>query len=415
MPDGDQNMRFLFFITLFLISYGSLYPFDFSARGGGMAELRAMFDDLALPSSKGDLIGNILLFVPPGLLIAWRNPVAGPAVTALAAFRLGLAAFLAFALQVAQIWLPSRVPALGDVFTNIFGLLLGYVSGITCRRMLPEKISSHIQQVAFPLMLLSLWVVCRWFPLVPTLDLQNLKNGLKLLLLHPQFDAIRALAIASGWLVFFRLADFISAFAPDFASGFLSCRKRPVPVILFVALGITLAQPFFVNRDLQLYHLAGLACAGLALPLLRRSWANAAIGIILLASVLLSGLSPFTFSWEGSGHGFQWTPFAGMLDGSMLLNLAVLIEKTFFYGSLIFILHANGARPGGATVLVMLWVALIEVIQIFIAGKTAEITDPILAAMLGCALAAAKRSATAGRDGFRPPTAVSAKRAYRRH
>jgi hypothetical protein len=290
---------------------------------------------------------------------------------------------------------------MGDVFTNIFGLVLGYIAGTASRRMLPEKISVDIRPAAFPFMLLSLWIVCRWFPLTPTLDLQNLKNGLKPLLLHPQFDAVRALTITGGWLVFFRLADFISVFVPDSAASLLSCRKRPIPFILLAALGITLAQPFFATRDIQPHHLTGLTCACLALPWLRHSWANAAISAILLISLLLSGLTPFTFSWT-NGQGFLWVPFAGMLQGSMLLNLAVLIEKTFFYGSLIFILHVNGARPSGATVLVMLWVGMIEIIQIFIVGRTAEITDPIMAAILGCMLVMVERNATANcrKSGF---------------
>ena len=31
-------------------------------------------------------------------------------------------------------------------------------------------------------LLMTLWLLYRWFPLVPTLDVQNLKNGLRLLL-----------------------------------------------------------------------------------------------------------------------------------------------------------------------------------------------------------------------------------------
>lgn len=52
--------------TAVLITYGSLYPFDFSPVAP--EAMRRLFADWQLMGSRGDIVGNVILFVPWGLV-----------------------------------------------------------------------------------------------------------------------------------------------------------------------------------------------------------------------------------------------------------------------------------------------------------------------------------------------------------
>ena len=109
-----------------LIVYGSLYPFNFSAAAPGA--FARLFSNWQLLTPLGDLLGNIGLFAPWGLvgMLAlaphWGLPRAA-AMTALSGIAISLG------VQVLQIWVPSRDAALADVFWNLFGIGGGIAAG----------------------------------------------------------------------------------------------------------------------------------------------------------------------------------------------------------------------------------------------------------------------------------------------
>src|SRR3982751_3162282 len=96
-------------VILLLIAYGSLYPGNFSAPPPGA--LRAFLTNFTWFTSIGDLLGNIALFFPLGIAAVLFSSGRRHAGT-----QVGLALLLAFifslALQLAQVWLPSRAAAL---------------------------------------------------------------------------------------------------------------------------------------------------------------------------------------------------------------------------------------------------------------------------------------------------------------
>ena len=104
--------------------YGSLYPFDFSLGALGNVDMAMFLTDWRLFSSRGDLLGNISLFLPYGffgMLAVRREQSRSARFVALAVFRL----FVAEWLQFLQFALPSRDDALGDVIWNAAGLAIG--------------------------------------------------------------------------------------------------------------------------------------------------------------------------------------------------------------------------------------------------------------------------------------------------
>ncbi len=108
-------MRGFGYVLLALITYGSIYPFQFAAGAG--ARLGGLVDIWhQIPS---DVVENILAFLPIGVafqLTPERRVRQRDFV---------IAGLVAIALQLVQLWLPTRNPALTDAFWNIMGLGAG--------------------------------------------------------------------------------------------------------------------------------------------------------------------------------------------------------------------------------------------------------------------------------------------------
>ena len=135
-------MRLLFYSSVFLILYGSLYPFDFSLNALTDTGIERFLYTWSLFSSRGDELGNIALFSPYGLLgilsLGSRRNLT-PAIIALVIFGFILAAWL----QVLQLMLPSRDAAIGDVFWNLAGI----AAGITMA--LPRRVREAVLHQSF--------------------------------------------------------------------------------------------------------------------------------------------------------------------------------------------------------------------------------------------------------------------------
>ncbi len=370
---GESKIRALMLAVWVLIAYGSLFPFAYVPHGASWADLRTLLTAWPSRLSSADVAGNVLLFMPLGLLAAARGRHGGRRLAWLAA---GIA--YAWGVQYLQFWFPSRVPSASDAWFNTAGLCAGLLVGDLARRLGPGGRRWPVENMpcwAPATALLLAWVAYRWFPLVPSLDPQNLKNGLKPLLLAPQWDGVRVLHDATAWLLWLRLLRY----AP--LRGMTGARAA------LAALCIVAAEPFFWGNTVSLSNVAGLGIALLLRPLFARGPASlGALVLLLVASLVASGLAPWTF--EAAARGFRWMPFAGMLDGSMYVNTAALAEKCFLYGGLVFLMGDGGMRfrPAGAVAAVLL--GGIELAQRWVPGRVAEITDPLLAVMAGMLFAA---------------------------
>ena len=367
-------MRAILLLIAVLISYGSLYPFNFLANGHWLRQGVLFFTQPDLHMGRGDLVGNLLLFAPYGFVATLlcrarrHGRITGQWVLLLA---LGL--LLALVLQLAQLWLPSRVPALSDVVANAGGMLLGVAAALLAHRVAPaaagDSANLLLGHALAPAVLMLLWLGYQWFPLVPTIDLQNMINAVKPLVRTPQLDAVRALHTALAWLAFFRLWQL--------ASG----QRTPALALALAALCILGAKLVIAGASISLTNAVGLGLALACLPWRQHSAALPALVIAMLVSLFASGLAPFGLS--DMPQAFHWIPFTGMLEGSMGVNLLNLVEKTYFYGALIVFMTANGARPVPAAIAVAICLGAIEAAQVFMPNRVAETTDPILALIIG--------------------------------
>jgi hypothetical protein len=67
-------------------------------------------------------------------------------------------------------------------------------------------------------------------------------------------------------------------------------------------------------------------------------------------------------------------------------TLLVLFRKSAVYGTTVWAMARAGLGVPGATAFVALQLTVLEMAQIFLPGRTAETTDPILAVVLGVIL-----------------------------
>jgi VanZ family protein len=361
-------MKYLFLLAVVLIGYGSLYPFDFGER-----KPAGMLLD-ASPMSRGDLLQNIALFLPFGYLgmVAWsrpRRPLRFLAVV-------GAAAVYGAALQVVQLWL-SRDPALRDALPNTIGAaagaLVGSFSLFDVRRLRPGA-------RAAPWVLIGFWLAYRLSPFIPSFDLQEWKDSVKPLREWTPFPWANTLHDATAWLGVGCL--WVAAPAGRFTARWLGA----------LALGTLGLEVAVIENVLSPGNVAG-ACLGILLgALLARRPAVA--GALLAAAIAVNGLEPFTARPEP--RSFEWIPFGGFLQGSMLINAQSLFEKAFFYATLVWLLREAGLRLRFAAAGTALLLAGIEALQTRFSGHMPEITDPLLALFAAVFLGLADRPCPPG-------------------
>lgn len=393
-------MAFLFALVLVLILYGSLYPFNFSSVQPSAETIEAFLRSWQHFGGRGDVLGNVALFVPYGFLGMLSLPPKNAEVKRFILLCvIGLA--VAAGVQVVQLYLPSRDAALGDVAWNVLGCLIG--AALTLPAAVRLRLAAEIPafDVMVPLALIACWFASELVPFVPTLDLQAYKDSLKPLLQAPVFDTTNFLRTYVSLLVVCTLAARI---------------KTALPFLLLIALGMIgflLGKLVIVQNAVTLADVAAVAAAYASwVAFLQFYQARAKVCVLLLIAIMAyMGLEPF--SPRGTAAEFHWLPFQGSLGGSMVVNASVIARKIFMTGALVYLLSDAGRRLVPAVVLGVILTAVVEVAQVWVGQHTPEITDPLLVVLVGLAfLALGGRSRTPSRRA--PRTASLAQRRARR-
>jgi VanZ family protein len=105
--------------TVALILYGSLYPFEFYNHVDPSKGMRYLFSTWRLHTSIGDVLANILLYLPFGFFAAKTAVRLAPFLRVFVAFAAGAA--FSISLEYAQLWDAGRVSAMSDVYANSLG------------------------------------------------------------------------------------------------------------------------------------------------------------------------------------------------------------------------------------------------------------------------------------------------------
>lgn len=297
-----------------LIGYASLYPF-----AGWVAPADALFGFLfTLPArfERADIVQNVLAYMPLGLFLAaaLRRRMASASAFLLAA---GAGALLSLTMESLQQFVPSRDPSLLDIALNIGGSCIGAAGAAFLRSdtrfgaatlalrndWLRRGRSAELGAIAF-----WLWALSQTSPLVPGLDLSQLRNALspvyRTLLDPARFNVTQAAVYAlylAGLGLLLRLS--------------LREDRRPLAAFALLVAAVLMLKIFIQGRQLSLEALAGAAAALALLALVRRPGARrghalagmAAVAAGFIIAECAPGKTLQTF-------GFNWVPLAGQLN-----------------------------------------------------------------------------------------------------
>lgn len=366
-----------------LIIYGSLYPFS------GWRVPDAYHPNMVHlwwreHLSRSDVITNFLSYIPLGYLVARTICMRQRAFVTLTIVVLSSAA-LSASMEFLQVFLPSRVSSLADVFFNSCGTLVGAIGAKVMggEAVLGQSVLSLRAKYFIPgrlgdigLGIVGLWALSQLVPLVPSLDIGNLKHGLKPLwrTLHDmsRLDVhetlVYSLNIAGGGSI----------------ASFLIKDKQHALLIyaLFVAAVLLLKIPI-IGRQLSLEALCGFFISLFLLVLLSRlkqpvSLVTAAV-LILIAFIideLRTAVLPDSF------HLVNWVPFRHQM--ASVMGFAGILEGIWPFASLAYLSlimfpqHRYQAAFLGGIFMVSVAAAL-EWMQQFIPGRYPDITQVLLA------------------------------------
>ncbi len=283
---------------------------------------------------------------------------------------------LSCGMELIQVYAPMRTTSATDVANNVAGTIFGLLLGAVFEKIAgPVAKNARLRRAGnrAALSLVFVWIGYLVFPLFPHIGLYQPLKKLGIFLHSPIFTPMAALSACATWFAAGRLLR---------AAGFLSA-----PRLLAISLLAIPLQFVLVDRQPAPSDVIG-AVAGFLLflalkPADRPSLAEAFAFLLL---VLLRGLAPFHWQAEAKA-------FGGFLNTPWQRGIQLLLEKGFYYGTAIWLLRAAGLRLWRATAVVAAMLAVIEILQTHLPGRTPEITDPVLAILLGFGLSTLWREA----------------------
>jgi VanZ family protein len=377
-------MRRVVLIVVVLILYGSLYPWEFHARQLGASPpwiLLHSWPDAINRYMLWDIVVNIALYAPLGVFGFLAMSEGAPrAVRVVAPVLLALA--LSASVEMVQLFDDSRQCSASDVLCNVTGGALGVGLGMLYREKLEALIerrqSASFLHLSGALLLLCCWLGYQLFPLFPSLG--RTKQAARLAALGPMstISPVETLMVFAEWVT---VACLLEGLLEEETTRMLAALLLVVPARLLI-----------VSRSLAWSDVAGAAAAFAAWLWLPRLYVRRAAPFLLTSALVLGELAPFHL---GRASAFNWVPFRGFLVASWQSGFVVLFRKSFWYGSVIWLWRGTGYRLAPIVLAVAAGLLVLEWAQIWLPGRTPEITDAVLAVLMGglLSLVGATRSA----------------------
>jgi VanZ like family len=362
-------------IAIVIIIYGSLYPFTFSRSGDGGVEpaFRFLVESWRDPLSPGRFLANILFYFSLGFVAPGRKTGIARRMVPVVLF----GALLSTSMELLQYFDGGRLASASDVYANTAGTLLGAIGGSSIGKDFRWPLLSGIAANPVPSLLLVAWIGYRLFPYLhlPTIDLRKYWHALQPVLLHRSLTGYDLFRFTAIWLAIGALIEAIVGrrrvwrWFPLFIGGVLVSR------IASVASSLTAAET------------AGaiLAIAGYRVLAFSAALRITVIALCFCGYVVAERLAPFRF---GLSLGpFGWVPFLGLLSGDHGIDALSFLQKVFLYGGAIWLVIKAGLRPGPSTLLIALMLFGTSQLERFLPRRSAEITDAIMALLIGAGFA----------------------------
>ncbi len=293
-----------------------------------------------------------------------------------------IAAGLSFGIEFAQLYETRRVASLADFACNTAGAFMGGGLALaiarTRRRLHVSHFAGFLRHPVAAAVFFS-WIGYRLSPFALVFD-------------PAEWAASVAPFAAGGWT---GTGDVLMHLVAWLTILYIGERLSPgrATRLAAAAMGVVLAgRILFSGLGLETAELAGMAAAlVLARPLagLARPRAAALLAVALLALIAWQGLAPFDF--QLAPDRFALLPFGESLMQYRAANLADMFLRCFTNGALVWLLFQAGPSPFAATGIGAGAVFAIELVQTWLPGQTAEITDPLLAVCAGGLIAVFER------------------------
>jgi hypothetical protein len=206
----------------------------------------------------------------------------------------------------------------------------------------------------------------RLFPDVPVIDLHKYWTAVKPLIFSHALPLAELDRHTVTWLVVALLIEALF--------GTMRSRVLLPALVLFMLF----ARILIVDAALSSAEVAGGALAAIVwIAFLSRLKMRApVIAALFAAGVAIKALEPFQFN--AVSRPFGWIPFYGFLHGAPDVNIRSFLEKAFSYGALIWLIARAGTPLLVAASVSAGMVLCLRLTQVFLPGRSAEITDPIM-------------------------------------
>lgn len=350
-----------------VIAYGSLYPFSFQSRAG--SPLRNLAGTYGLPDSRADILANILLYLPFGFF-ATQTLRRRAAVFQVAAVTFaGMA--LSTAMELLQFYIPGRDSGLADVGSNTLGSLLGACAGVLLAGRFGLSVFQPLRRHLASALILVCWLGYRLFPYLPDTDLHKYWHAVRPLFVEPVVTPWALYRHTVIWLVLALALDEL----------FDTPWKRFVfPLLVPLLLG---SRVLIVDAVLSPAEVLGAVIALLCWLgfLARLPVRNLLIFSLFVVLVIFQALEPFRFT--ATARPFGWVPFRGFIYGSLVVNIQSFLEKTFLYGSLVWLATRAGVSWRKAVLACGGLVFGLRLLEVYTPDRSAEISDVIILVVVG--------------------------------
>jgi len=369
-PSSAWAYRFVLLLVVLVILYGSLFPFEFQARSYPGGPLSYLLSTWRVWDHRGDLLANILLYMPFGFFAVLALPsrlAAGPKLL------LGIIAgvLLAGGVETAQFHDAGRVTSMGDVYANGIGAALGALAGVLLDRSWRWPLVGELVANPVESLLLAMFFAYRLFPYVPVIDLHKYWHAVRPMLLTPSMPPEEFLRYLVTWLFIAALVDVLYGW-------------RRFLLLFPLLCGLEFAgKVAIIGAELKLNDIVSAAAAFVVwLLLLRRLPGKfVLLSLAFAAMIAIERLQPFQFNV--APQAFGWIPFGSFMRGSISVDIQAFCQKFYEYGGLIWLLNRSGMRLPVGTLLTAALLLVTSFLERWLPGRSAEITDAVMALILG--------------------------------
>jgi glycopeptide antibiotics resistance protein len=376
-----------FFIPTFLvigvILHGSLYPYDFHVPTEAVGPFTTLLQSWAKPpSSYGDLLANVLLYVPFGFFGALSIRIG--LVSQL--FLIILVGFLiSFGVELVQYYDVGRVTNMSDVYLNTLGATFGALAAMIFGAETGYPLTLNVAANPIPAMLVAAMLGYHLYPYVPTIDAHKYWESIKPLIVSPKLAVLPTFRYIALWLTTSALTATILR---SRAALFLFIVSVFASKIIIEDLVVTLPEVLGAGLAFAIWLTIGT----------KNRYICVVVAVVLGGSIIVGRLEPFEF--QATSREFGWLPFRGFLDGSVSVNIMAFMEKCFLYGSLIWFLTRVLLSLWLATLLTASLLFVTSVAEIYLPGRSAEITDAVMALMMSAIIYALRLPSESRDEGL---------------